>query len=373
MGKNSLLKKKMTGSVLIVLLLVSIFSAGCGQQTQTAAPTESAVAADDISALDPIKITYAHMDVATPDMLNHGVALYFKEIVEKRSNGKITVDVIGGGALGSAAELLEQVTTGQIEMAGSITEGNLAGNWKDINVLGVPYAVRSDDHAMDIIDSEFGDEVKEKILETTKARVVYVFPNGGLRNFTNSVRPIKMPEDMKGLKIRTMDNQAHMAIVSALGASPTPVAWTETYTALQTGVVDGQENSIPSTLQGRVHEVQKYMSTDGHVASFMFILMNDKFLQAQPPAYRAILDKAFVDAESFARRFCDVINVVGRDTMIKAGVEFHDTTPEELQLFRAATKDVKELIKTKLVDDPSWIDKFDKAVADSEKRLGYVK
>lgn len=362
--------KRILGALLVILLMVSVFSIGCTQKQQDKEAVE-ATGADDISKLEPIKITYAHMDVAQPNMLNHGTALFFKERVEKYSNGKITVEVVGGGALGSAAELLEQVSTGQIEMAGSITEGNLAGNWKDINALGVPYAVRSAEHAMDIIDSGFGDEVKAKILETTGGRVAYVFPNGGLRNFTNNVRPIKTPEDLKGLKIRTMDNQAHMAIVKALGASPTPIAWTETYTALQTGVVDGQENSIPSTLQGRVQEVQKYMSTDGHVASFMFILMNDKWYQNQPEAYKKILDQACVDAESFARRFCGVINVVGRDTMVKAGVEFHDTTPEELAKFREATKDVKQLIKTTLVNDPAWVDKFEKAVAESEKRLGY--
>lgn len=362
-------KKKIIGTLLIVLLLVSVVSVGCGEK-QTANTGEK-VASDDISSLEPIKITYAHMDVAQPNMLNHGVALHFKELVEKASGGKITVDVVGGGALGSAADLLEQTRSGQIQLAGSITEANIAGLWKDINMLGAPYVFKSVEQALDVMDSDFGKEVKAQILEKTGCRVPYLFANGGMRNFTNNVRPILTPDDMKGLKIRTMDSPAHMAIVKALGASPTPIAWTETYTALQTGVVDGQENAIPSCLQGRMQEVQKYMSTDGHVASFMFIMMNDKWYQGLPVAYKKIIDEASTDTEAFARRFCTVIATLGRDVMIKAGVQIHDTTPEELAKFQAATADVKNTIKTTLMSDPTWMDKMDKAIADSDKRLGY--
>lgn len=363
-------KKKILGLLLIVLLGVSIISAGCGQKQ--AATGDKAAGTTDLSSLQPIKITFGHMDVTQPNMLSHGAALHFKEVAERLSGGKITVDVVGGGALGSAADLLEQVKNGQIQMAGSITEGNLAGMWKDINMLGIPYAWRSVDVALTTIDSTFGDEVKAKILEKTACRVPYVFDNGGLRNYTNNKRPILTPADMKGLKFRTMDNPAHMAIVKALGASPTPIAWTETYTALQTGVVDGQENAIPSCLQGRMQEVQKYMSTDGHVASFMFILQNDKWYQSQPAAYKQILDAAAADTQLFARALSRSININGREIMIKAGVQIHDTTPAELAQFKEATKDVKNLIKTTLMADPTWMDKLDKAIAESEKKLGYT-
>jgi tripartite ATP-independent transporter DctP family solute receptor len=364
--------KKIKTILILSIVLVMMFAVGCQKNQQASNVGNENADATDLSSVEPMKITFGHMDLTQPNMLMHGVCLYFKDCVETASNGQITVDVIGGGALGSAADLLEQVRTGQIQFGGSITEANIAGFWDDINMLGSPYIFRSVELAMDVMDSDFGTAIKDKILETTGVRVPFVFSNGGMRHFTNNVRPIKTPADMKGLKIRTMDSPAHMEVVKALGASPTPIAWTETYTALQTGVVDGQENGISSILQGKMQEVQKYMSTDGHVASFMFVVMNDKWYQNLPPANKAIMDEAFRKTELFSRRYLTVLNSIGRGTIEAAGVEIHDTTPEELALFQEATKDVKNYIKENLMSDPTWMDRLEEAIAKSEARMGYV-
>jgi tripartite ATP-independent transporter DctP family solute receptor len=361
--------KKILSLLLITLLLVSIAFTGCGQQQAAVQQGDSADSAD----IPAMTITFGHMDATQPDMQNHGTAIFFKERVETLSNGKIKVDVVGGGALGSAADLLEQVRTGQIEITNALTEANLATMWNDLNLLGTPYAFRSTEQMMDVWDSAFGQELKAGILDKIGARVAFVYPNGGLRNFTNSVREIKTPADMKGLKIRVMDSPAHMAIVTALGASPTPIAWTELYTALQTGVVQGQENAVPNILQAKLEEVQKYMCTDGHVGSFDFTLMNEDWYQSLTPAARKVIDQACIETEAFGRRFVSVIADNGIEKLVKAGMIIHYTTPEELALFKEATKDVKELIKTTLMDDPTMMDKFDQALAESDKRLGYVK
>lgn len=362
--------KKIVSLLLIALLLVSIAITGCGGQKQAAPQQAATSGAEDIPAM---KIVFGHMDAANPAMQNHGTAMFFKQRVETLSKGKMTVDVVGGGSLGSAAELLEQVRKGSIQMSNAFTEANLSGIWKDLNMLGTPYAFRSAEQMMDVWDSSFGQELDAKILEMTGARVAFIYPNGGLRNFTNSKREIKTPDDLKGLKIRVMDSPAHMAVIRALGGSPTPIAWTELYTALQTGVVDGEENAIPSILQAKLYEVQKYMSTDGHFASFDFTLLNDKWYQSLTPAAKKVIDQACTDTEAFARRFVSVISTTGIDTIVKAGVQVHYTTPEEMAKFKEATKDVKNLIKTTLMADPTWMDKFDKALAESDKRLGYVK
>ena len=110
----------------------------------------------------------------------------------------------------------------------------------------------------------------------TGLRVIGTWDNGGFRSFTNSKRAVHNPEDMKGLRIRTMDIPAHMELVRSLGAKPTPISWKELYTALETGVVDGQENAMPTIIIGSLQEVQKYLILDGHVYTQQHFFVNDQ-------------------------------------------------------------------------------------------------
>lgn len=357
--------------VLAVLLLIC-FLGFLGSAIEASIPTIEVDEAE-LKSLPNIKIVFGHMDVTDPTYLQHGNAISFKNYVETASKGKIKVDVIGGGALGDVTSLTEQVMTGQIQMAGSVTEGNLNQIWPDVQCLAVPYSFRSMPVALDVIDHAFGKELIGELNDQLKtAFVSMVFLNGGLRHYTNSKREIRTPDDMVGLKFRTMAIPAHMRIVEALGATAVPIAWTETYTSLQTGVVDGQENAIPSSLQGKMEEVQKYMITDGHVASFMLVLMNKKFYDDLPPLYQEIVDGGLAYGQAMARRLCDVINVLGREKMINAGVKIYDPTPEEWQMFYDKTRSVEPLIR-EMLKDPSWIDKMYKAIEESEIRLGYKK
>ena len=111
---------------------------------------------------------------------------------------------------------------------------------------------------------------------------VLAYGETGFRNFTNSKLPIKSPADMKGLKIRVMETPVYVNMVKALGAAPTPIAWSEVYTALQQKVVDGQENPVATIVQAKLYEVQKYMILDGHSYGVDFFLINDKFYQSLP-------------------------------------------------------------------------------------------
>ena len=163
-----------------------------------------------------------------------------------------------------------------------------------------------------------------------------------------------------------------MALVTALGANPTPIAWTELYTALQTNVVDGQENAVPAILQANLNEVQKYISTDGHVASFDFTIVCDSWYSSLNADSKAVVDQAFTETEAFARRFVSVVATTGLEKLESLGMEVHTTTAEELELFKEATVSVKDLIKTTMLDDPTLMDRFSDALIASDVRLGYV-
>ena len=134
-----------------------------------------------------------------------GACLAFKEYIEAESEGRITVEIAPGGSLGKNIELQEQVQNGVIEAATSIAEGTLASVYPDIQMITVPYLFKTVDSALNILRGDIGDELYEGMREQTGIKVISIWDNGGFRCFTNNVRPIKNPADLKGIKIRTME------------------------------------------------------------------------------------------------------------------------------------------------------------------------
>jgi tripartite ATP-independent transporter DctP family solute receptor len=328
-----------------------------------------AIAADKV-----IKMTMAHADVADPTQYVHAGAVAFKEYVEKASNGKIQVTISAGGALGNTASLQEMTMTGEVQASTSHTEGTIAIIYPNIQCLSIPYLFQNVDQALEVFRGEFGQALFEDMRKQTGIRVIGIWDNGGFRNFTNNKRQIRTPKDMEGLSIRTMDNPAHMEIVRSLGAKPIPISWAELYTALQTGVVDGEENSIPTFLLGSLQEVQKYMVMDGHVYSQLHMFVNDKWFNGLPKEYQEIILRGGQAAGYAGQRANRVYRDIGRGICIKAGVQFYDPTPAELAQFKAlAQPPVTKFIREKGVKDPKWVDDILVASDQALIKLGYKK
>lgn len=306
------------------------------------------------AAEEPIVIKYAHAD--PPDPINgpaHGDALAFKYLVESGSNGRIKVEVYPAAQLGSERELLEGVHQGTIEMC-NVSEGSVAGFFPDILVLSIPYLFDSAPLAWKVLDGPFGRDLMEEMRKATGIRCLTITENG-FRNFTNNVRPIHKPEDLKGLKMRTMENPAHMEMVRALGAEATPIPWGELYTALQQRVVDGQENPVSLIISGKLYEVQKYLTLDGHLYSIDFTFMNDAFFNKLPGDLQQLVLTAAKISGTVHRGFQQYSSALGVDELLKKGIEIYVPTAEELQAFREATQPkVLEWVKTQV--SPKWID-----------------
>lgn len=330
----------------------------------------SQAASGSIQDLPKMTITYAHANNGTIENSDQLAALVFKEHVEKYSQGRITVEISPGGALGNTAELMNLCMIGEVEVVGSNTEGTIAAVYPDIQVIAIPYLFDSVDQAKEVFDGEFGKAMFEDMRKKTGLRIIGWWDNGGFRCFTNSKLEIKSPADMKGLKIRTMSIPAHMEIVKRLGASATPISWAEVYTSLETGLVDGQENSVPTIIEGSLHEVQKYITLDGHVYTQMHNMVNDEWFNSLPDAYKIIIQTAGEKSAYAAATKMRAKRIYGLN-FIKDYMKIYEPSMAEVAEFRKLTQEpVLSFIKAKLTD-PAWVDKILKAAEDANKRLGY--
>ena len=174
----------------------------------------------------------------------HAWAIAFKETVEAGSGGRIEVRILGNNAAGNERQQLERVQNGINQMA-LVSEITQPFFFKPALVLGTPFLFNSSEVAWKTMDGPFGARYDNEFRKATGIRVLGHIESG-FRSFFNSKRTVKTPADLAGLKIRTGENAVHMAMVKALGANPTPISWTEVYTALQQRVVDGMEIYTPT-------------------------------------------------------------------------------------------------------------------------------
>jgi tripartite ATP-independent transporter DctP family solute receptor len=188
---------------------------------------------------------------------------YFAELINKKSNGKIVVKNYHSSQLGDQKTLIEGLMYGTIDMA-LVGTAALGQFQPQISLFDMPFLFESLDHAykaLDTIGMDLGKPLEGKGIK------LLGYMENGVRHMTNNVRPIKTPEDLKGLKIRVQTNKIHVAMIKAMGGSPTPMALGELYTAMQQGAVDGQENPAAHIYTQRYYEVQKYASRTAHVYS----------------------------------------------------------------------------------------------------------
>ena len=314
----------------------------------------------------PIEIKFAHVN--PPEVFASGKSAagqVLKNVIEAESSGGVEVKVFPASQLGGERELIEGTKIGTIQM--SMVSAAIAGFYKEAQVLDIPYLFSSAPIAWKVMDGWFGKEMAEDCLKKTGMRVL-AWGETGFRNFTNSKGPIKSPADMKGLKFRVMESPVYVNMVKALGAAPTPIAWPETYTALQQKVVDGQENPVAVIVFARLYEVQKYMILDGHSYGIDFLLINDKFYQGLTKDLQMIIKSAAINAGLCGRGVQQVNSAVGLAQCKEKGMEIYSPNPKELAMFReAAQKPVIEYIEKHI--GRTCIDKLMKAVKEAEAEL----
>ena len=252
-------------------------------------------AADQATAQQPKVLNLAFVGRQTAP---EGIAVTsFADEIKAKTGGRIEVRLHPGGALGGDREILEGLQIGTVDLA--VPSTSVIANFvPEVQVFDIPFLFRDFDHAQAVLDGPVGQEMLAKF--KAKGLQGLAFGGIGFRQLTNSRRPVNGPDDVKGLKIRTQENQIHLQVWRALGALPTPMALPEVFTALQQGVVDGQENPIGAIINNKFGQVQKYLTITNHAFTPIGFVMS-------PSAFAALSrddQKLFVEAAHRAMIVC---------------------------------------------------------------------
>lgn len=234
--------------------------------------------------------TTMRISISVAQNSHQGVAIdTFAREVEKRTAGRYKIQTFYSGSLGGERESIEAVQLGTQELAFSST-GPVPNFVPEARILDIPFLFRDKAHARAVLDGPIGAEMLTKF--DSKGFKALAWAENGFRHMTNSKRAVNAPDDLKGLKMRTMENPVHVTAYKGLGIVTTPMAFPEVFTALQQGTVDGQENPLSVIMAAKFEQVQKHLSLTGHVYSPAIFLMN----KASFDKLSAADKQAFIDA-----------------------------------------------------------------------------
>lgn len=263
----------------------------------------------------------------------------FGEILAEKSSGKIAVEVYANSALGGNRELCEQLQLGSLEVC--IPSVAFLGGFTDATkILDLPYLFKTNKSAEAVLDGEVGDWIEGELLN--QGFISLGWGAQGWRHITAN-REVHTPKDMAGLKVRVMENPLHISHFNALGASAIPMAFSEVFTALQQGAIDGQENPWSNIFASRFYEVQDYVIKTGHIYDVLPMLYSEVLWNNLTPEQQKLIREAAAESNIYQRELCysdedateKKVRDLGRNTII-------ELTPEERQAFFDATAKVYE-------------------------------
>ena len=265
----------------------------------------------------------------------------FGELVDQKSGGKIKVKLFPGGTLGNDVTMISALQGGTLEMTvpDTSTLVNIAG-LEPFGLINLPFVFNKGEQADALLDGPFGQKLLTKLPD--KQLVGLAFWENGFRQVTNSRRAIEKAEDFAGLKLRVIQNPLFIETFSALGASAQPMPFPEVYTALETGVVDGQENPLATILASKFYEVQDYAVLSNHIYSVWALLMGKKFWDKLSPDEQKLIMEAAKEATAFER---ETIRAYGADALQKLeseGMEVTNLPEAEVVKLREMTQPVRD-------------------------------
>jgi len=354
-------KNKCFGSLLVVLIIISMLVVGCGGQTTNKEDVKDEQKSSEKAQSQGTKQVYTLKlgHTGTPETSITEVYETFKQIVEEKSQGQIKIDIHPGGALGGDIELMESVKLGTVDI-GSTSQGNFGAVSQVFLPMDLPYIIPTMQDWERLMTGKLGDKLIKMVEENDHMKVLFIMNAGGMRHIMNNKKPVKVPADAKGLKLRAVGSPVEQANQEAWGITATPVAWPETYSAVEQRVVDGLHNPYMWTYIAKIHENIDYVTETGSTPVIHLAVMNlDKF-NSLPSDLQAILNEASKEAAKKAwqidQQYSDRCKQVFKDK----GIEIYTPTPKEMEQWMQATKVVWEKFAGKF--DPEVIKLVEEAL-----------
>lgn len=329
---------------IIAVLMIAVFVlSGCGS-----------IGEKKNSANGTVHLTFGHGQAEGHPY--HKAALYFKEQVENKTNGRVIVDIQPNGNLGDEREMTEGLQLGTIDITVAVA-ATLSGFDPDMDVFNFPYLFDTREQAFQVLDSETGKEIFDGMKE--QGIEIYGTFDLGFRSMTNSKHPIKTPEDAKGIRMRTLESSVCVDSLGELGIDAVSMSFGELFTALQTGAVDGQENPLFTIYNSRFYEVQKYLSLTEHFYPVCPLMVSDLMWDKLSDEDAAIVKEELYDMVDYERE-------VAGDELDKTLQAIKDSGMEVNEVDKEAFKEAVAPVYDKYAD--KYGDLFKKIEAAKEEK-----
>lgn len=286
--------------------------------------------------------------VGKPGSLFEATVNHFAECANTKLDGKVEVQTFGSSQLGKDKELLQKLKLGQVDFA---LPSSVMSSVDDVfGIFEMPYIIKDRDH-MRRVQGDMMDTFQGAAQDN--GYYIVGLAENGFRNITNNVRPINKPEDLQGVKLRTPNGAWRVKMFKQYGANPTPMAFSDVFTALQTGVIDGQENPYAQIASAKFQEVQKYLSITGHVYTPAYILASDKHFAKLPEDVQAGLKACAAETQDFTYEKAAQLETELLGVIKAAGVEVNEA---DKGAFIAASKPIYEAFAAEVDGGQQMID-----------------
>lgn len=287
-----------------------------------------------LACAQAVKLTLGHG--AAPDNPRHLAAVKFAALVKAGSAGRIEVQIAPSAQLGDDAAMVTALRTGALDLSAN-SQGAMAAAVPEYAAYGMPFLFSTPDRAFQVLDGPLGRELADR--SAAKGMVVLGYWDNGIRHMSNSRRPIRSVEDLKGLKMRTPPDAVLVDIMQALGAEAQQIKFAELYVALQQGVVDGQENPLANFHASKLYEVQKHLTLTGHMFQMTPLVIGKRSWDRLAAADRTVLTQAAQEATAYQRQLSREADAKLLDDIKAKGVEVHTV---DTSVFAQATAKVQD-------------------------------
>lgn len=309
-------------------IMIGFCLTACGDK---AANDSSGSTENKAQAKETYNLTLGH--ICSENTTIHRACAEFERYIEEKSEGKIAVEIHPNAVLGGDEAMMESVALGTLTMV--IPSASVMNAYvPEYGILAMPYLFPDVTTAFEAVDGELGTYLDQKLLDAEVGFVNLGYAFNGIRNMTNNKRAIRTPEDLKGLKMRCMSNEMFVTMFKLLGANATPMSWSELFTAMQQGTVDGEENPASLIYESKFQEVQKHLSTTEHIYDFCPVIINSAFYNNLGEDLQGVIQegtKLYLEEHQRALEVGENENYLKK--LAEEGMEVTYLTPEEKAVF----------------------------------------